>query len=78
MSVPSQQGTVKRRDARGAGRVRPGRYVTDGVNLYRHIVSFSPPGARMVQLEDCMSLELLLVPTVEHRSWRLRPVIVGA
>ena len=81
MSVSSQHGTVEHgaaREARGArDAFRPGTYVTDGVNLYRHIVSFNPPGARMVQLEDCMSLELLLVPTLEYRSWQVRPVIAG-
>ncbi len=81
MSVPSQQGTAEHGAARDARTsrddVRPGTYVTDGVNLYRHIVSFNPPGARMVQLEDCKSLELLLVPTVEYRSWQVRPVVVG-
>ena len=82
MSVASQQGTADHgasRDARTRrDDVRPGTYVTDGVNLYRHIVSFNPPGARMVQLEDCKSLELLLVPTVEYGSWQVRPVVVGA
>jgi len=67
----------RRAGADAAGRGPSGTYVTDGVNLYRHIVSFNPPGVRMVQLEDCMSLELLLVPAVEYRSWQVRPVIVG-
>jgi hypothetical protein len=81
MSVSSQQGTVEH-SAAGDARsrrydIRPGTYVTDGVNLYRHIVSFNPPGAHMVQLEDCKSLELLLIPTAEYRSWQVRPVVVG-
>ncbi|HWK18192.1 MAG TPA: hypothetical protein VNR66_12125 [Solirubrobacteraceae bacterium] len=80
MSFSSQHGTAEHGAAQARTRrdeVRPGTYVTDGVNLYRHIVSFNPPGVRMVQLEDCMSLELLLVPAVEYRSWQVRPVIVG-
>lgn len=81
MSVSSEQGMVELRVV-GDGRasrdeVRPGTYVTDGVNLYRHIVSFNPPRARIVELEDCKSLDVLLVPTGEYRSWGVRPVIAG-
>lgn len=48
------------------------RYFTDGTNLYRFIAWGS--GQDFAELEDCRSLELLVVTARELLSQRLRPV----
>jgi hypothetical protein len=55
-----------------AGRV--GRYLTDGVSLYRFLGAVSGGLGEMVGLEDCRSLEVTLLPIGELRARRLRAV----
>jgi hypothetical protein len=51
------------------------RYLTDGTNLYRVVDALrSPRGRPVVGIEDCRSLELILLPADELRALRLRPV----
>ena len=55
------------------------RYLTDGINLYR--VMDAPRDSRghaVVGVEDCRSLELILLPADELRALRLRPVCPAA
>lgn len=49
-----------------------GRYVTDGVNLFR-LLEDADDGQAMVAVEDCRSLEVMLVPAGDLRE-RMRPV----
>lgn len=49
-----------------------GRYVTDGVNLYR-LLEDADEGQALVAVEDCRSLETLLMPTSDLHA-RMRPV----
>ena len=51
------------------------RYLTDGVNLFRHVGFFDSGVSRMVGLENCRTLTVLLLTTSELRTSRLRPVI---
>jgi hypothetical protein len=48
-----------------------GRYLTDGVHLYRAVGTFGE-AAKLVGLEDCQSLDVILLAAKEVR--RLRPV----
>ena len=73
-------------DARGEDSGSPGRpaplrarYLTDGLNLYR-IVGHVGRSVNdlLVELEDCRSLEILVVTVQELRRGRLRPVRVAA
>ncbi len=51
------------------------RYVTDGINLYRVVDALRGlRGHPIVGVEDCRSLELILLPADEFRALRLRPV----
>ena len=55
---------------------RPGRYLTDGTQLYRFITPLGrPPHGGLVELENCLSLDHVLV------SWdltaRMRAVARG-
>ena len=51
------------------------RYLTDGINLYRVVDGLrGSPGHAIVGVEDCRSLELILLPADEFRALRLRPV----
>jgi hypothetical protein len=53
--------------------VRPGRYFTDGTRLFRLLTPpGSPIGGGFVELEDCGSLDVLLVSA--ERLQRLRRV----
>jgi hypothetical protein len=52
---------------------RSGRYLTDGLTLYRYIGIVASGMGRMVELEDCRSLELTWLPIRQLR--RLRAVI---
>jgi len=61
----------------GAGRDDaddPGRYLTDGINLYRHLGAISNGMRQIVGLENCRTLDVLLVPTGELHARRFRPV----
>lgn len=48
-----------------------GRYLTDGVRLFRRVGSFGE-AAGLIGLEDCRSLDVVLLRAQEARS--LRPV----
>jgi hypothetical protein len=53
----------------------PGRYLTDGVRLYRVVAALaSPSGRAMVELEDCRSLEVVLMPADQLDPLALRAV----
>ncbi len=52
-----------------------GRYLTDGVNLFRYVGFFDSGVSRMIGLENCRTLTVLLLTTSELRTSRLRPVI---
>lgn len=56
----------------------PGGYLTDGLNLYRFIgwVGGSMHAA-LAELEDCRSLDVVLVRAEELRRARLRPVFAS-
>jgi hypothetical protein len=54
--------------------VPPGRYMTDGVDLYRWVGVAHTVRGRVIGLEDCMSLEVSWLPWAEIYSWRLRRV----
>jgi hypothetical protein len=52
-----------------------GRYLTDGANLYRHVGAISSGMGQMVGLEDCRTLDVMLLPIGELHARRLRPVM---
>jgi hypothetical protein len=56
-----------------AGQV--GCYLTDGVNLYRCLGAIAGGTGQLVGLENCRSLDLILLPIGELRARRLRAVI---
>ncbi|MGO9889896.1 MAG: hypothetical protein ACLP0L_18605 [Solirubrobacteraceae bacterium] len=51
-----------------------GCYLTDGVNLYRCLGAIANGMCEMVGLEDCRSLEIILLPAGELPARRLRAV----
>ena len=53
---------------------KPCRYLTDGVNLYRYVGTIPGSMGRMVGLEDCHSLDLILWPIAELQTLQLRSV----
>ena len=50
-----------------------GRYVTDGVHLYRLLEPLDEDAHGMTGVEDCCSLEIVLLPTSDVLR-RMRPV----
>ncbi len=52
-----------------------GRYFTDGVNLFRSLGTIDRASSPTVGLENCRSLDVVLIPVDELRRRRLRPVI---
>ena len=50
------------------------RYLTDGVNLYRYVGTIPGSMGRMIGLENCHSLDLILWPTAEVVTLQLRSV----
>ena len=52
-----------------------GRYFTDGKGLYRCVGGFRGGMGQMVGLEDCMSLDVILVPIGALHSRQLRSVV---
>jgi len=54
-----------------------GRYVTDGVHLYRLLEPLGEDAHGMTGVEDCCSLEIVLVPTGDVLR-RMRPVVADA
>ncbi len=59
------------RDDGGAG-----QYATDGLGLYRMLGPLEAPGVsdEIVALEDCLTLELVLISRETLASWGLRPI----
>jgi hypothetical protein len=57
-----------------------GRYATDGIDLYRLLGPLVAPGSAegLVAIEDCHSLDVVLVEEGELASWRMRPVLAAA
>jgi hypothetical protein len=53
---------------------KPCRYLTDGVNLYRYVGTIPGSMGRMIGLENCHSLDLVLWPIAELRTLGLRSV----
>jgi hypothetical protein len=51
------------------------RYLTDGVNLYRFLGAITSGMGQMIGLENCRSLDVMLLPIGELRARRLRAVI---
>ena len=54
---------------------RTGCYLTDGVNLYRSLGAIAAGMGQMVGLENCRSLDVVLLPIGELRTRGLRAVI---
>ena len=54
---------------------QPGRYLTDGINLFRHVGAISSGMGQMVRLENCRTLEVMPLPVGELCARPLRPVI---
>jgi hypothetical protein len=54
------------------------RYLTDGVNLYRFMGSMVSRAGEIVGIENCWSLDIMLVPADELHSRSLRPVTLAA
>ncbi len=54
---------------------RAGRYLTDGVDLYRSLGVIAGGMGQMVGLENCRSLDVVLLPIGELRTRGLRAVI---
>lgn len=53
----------------------PGLYLTDGEQLYRLLQTDAPrPG--FVEIEDCATLDVVVVHRAELRAWDMRPVRV--
>jgi hypothetical protein len=55
-----------------------GRYLTDGANLYRFLGAVPSGLGEMVGLENCRSLDVMLLPIAELRARRLRAVTPAA
>jgi hypothetical protein len=58
-----------------AGLEHEGAYVTDGIRLYRSLGKIDSVGPGTAAMEDCHSLEVILVRLDEVRNVRLRCVI---
>ena len=52
----------------------PSRYLTDGVNLWRHVATIPSSAEHMIGLENCHSLDLTLWSVAELPALRLRGV----
>ena len=55
---------------------RDSPYLTDGVNLYRIVAELAGGDGPMVEIEDCRSLEVVLLPVDEMPRdglWPVRP-----
>jgi|SRR5450631_3513003 hypothetical protein len=51
---------------------RPDRYLTDGVELYRLLGAVARGACELIGMENCRSLEIVLVPIAEFRDrWRM-------
>ncbi len=56
---------------------RVSRYLTDGVNLYRFMGSMVSRAGEVVGIENCRSLDIMLVPAEELRRRSFRPVTLA-
>ena len=54
---------------------QPDHYLTDGVNLYRSLGALASAMGQMVGLENCRSLDVLLLPIGQLCTCGLRVVI---
>ena len=77
-SVPSRS-QYARRAVADAGSVadhagQSSRYLTDGVNLYRFLGAVADGTDQLVALENCRSLDVMLLPIRELHARRLRTV----
>jgi len=54
-----------------------GSYFTDGTNLYRLLGPISAQHEDLVGIENCRSLDVMLMPAAELRHHRLR-LVAGA
>lgn len=56
-----------------------GRYATDGLDLYRILGALEAPGITegLIAIEDCHSLDVVLVEEAELASWQMRPVVAA-
>jgi hypothetical protein len=53
------------------------RYLTDGVNLYRFMGSIISRAGELVGIENCRSLDIMLIPAEELHRRRVRPVTLA-
>lgn len=51
------------------------RYLTDGVNLYRFVGEIASRTEQLIALEDCWTLEVVLLTIGELRTGRLLAVV---
>jgi hypothetical protein len=56
---------------------RINRYLTDGVDLYRFMGTMVSRAGEMVGIENCSSLDIMLVPADELRRRSFRPVTLA-
>jgi hypothetical protein len=51
---------------------RASRYLTDGVNLFRYLGTGRSPMGVIVKLEDCRSMDIMLIPAgqLQAGTWR--------
>jgi hypothetical protein len=51
---------------------RTSRYLTDGLNLFRYLGTGRSPMGVIVKLEDCRSMDIMLIPVGRLRAgtWR--------
>ncbi len=57
---------------------QPGSYLTDGVDLFRSLGAVAGGMGQMVGLENCRSLDVMLLPIGEVRTRGLRAVVPAA
>jgi hypothetical protein len=55
-----------------------GSYLTDGVDLFRSLGAIAGGMGQMVGLENCRSLDVMLLPIGEVRARGLRAVVPAA
>ncbi len=56
---------------------RISRYLTDGVQLYRSLGSIASRAGELVGVENCRSLDIMLMPVDELRRRQFRAVAIG-
>jgi len=76
MFTPPQLRRPARRPARGPASRPPGlnRYLTDGIELYRLLGALTDGACAFVGVENCRSLQIMLIP-VGELSARFRAVL---